>query len=227
MNTKQYLGLVLVVAVAGFMGGVVSSSVSISQFALADMTEPLERQSISAREFKLVDEHGKVRAKFALQDTSPRSQEWGLWLFDQEGKECSQLVTNTGNWTTLHLHTTQKSEAKLRGGGVLFETHPGGAYGQVAYGLNYIEFGERSDTTGGPSISLTSIGQVGHGTGRIVMSAAEDGAASIKIRDAKDRIRAVMGSTSTVTPTTGVEHSRPESSLVLSDQQGNVIWQAP
>jgi len=50
---------------------------------------------------------------------------------------------------------------------------------------------------------------------------------SFYLADKDGQTRAVLGRTSTVTKRTGVEHKRPESSLVLFDEKGNLLYQVP
>jgi len=64
------------------------------------------------------------------------------------------------------------------------------------------------------------------GKPRASLAVWEDGP-SLRLRDAKGKDRAVLGTTSTKTIKTGVVHQRPESSLVLLDKDGEVLWSAP
>lgn len=55
----------------------------------------------------------------------------------------------------------------------------------------------------------------------------KDGSPSLRLGDKTGRLRAVLGATSLETTKTAEVTIRPESSLVLLDTDGKVIWQAP
>ena len=59
------------------------------------------------------------------------------------------------------------------------------------------------------------------------MSLAEDGSPSISLLDAKERPRARLGVTEMKVKPTGAEIKTAENTLMLFDEKGDVIWQAP
>jgi len=84
MSGKQFLILVLVVAIAAFTGG----AVSVRWF---QSTAP--QKSVVAREFHVVDENGVQRASFAIN----LADEPSLILRDKQGHRSAMLsFTETG-----------------------------------------------------------------------------------------------------------------------------------
>jgi len=67
----------------------------------------------------------------------------------------------------------------------------------------------------------------GKGKIRVVMGVRPDGSPSITLLDDKGKERDVLGTAQTISDKTGVKHQHPESSLLLSDKDGNLIFQAP
>ena len=64
-----------------------------------------------------------------------------------------------------------------------------------------------------------------NGKSRIVLGVAKEGP-MLGLNDADGKTRAVLGITQTTTPD-GKVITYPESSLLLFDPNGNVIWEAP
>ena len=62
---------------------------------------------------------------------------------------------------------------------------------------------------------------------QIAMEVSSDGSSAIEIYDKDENKRAVLGSTSLETTRTGAITKTAESSLVLFDKKGKVIWNAP
>jgi hypothetical protein len=62
---------------------------------------------------------------------------------------------------------------------------------------------------------------------RAMLTISADGAPSLELFDASGNTRAVLGNSELEAPKTGTVEKRPESSLVLFDKDGKVIWQAP
>ncbi|MFQ5804439.1 MAG: hypothetical protein ACE5JQ_16235 [Candidatus Methylomirabilales bacterium] len=65
------------------------------------------------------------------------------------------------------------------------------------------------------------------GKNRLDLSVSPNGSPSLSLLDKEAEIRAALGSTSVEMTRTGAVVKRPESSLVLFDKDGKVIWQAP
>ncbi len=62
---------------------------------------------------------------------------------------------------------------------------------------------------------------------RAVLELSDDGAPSLEMSDMNGNSRAVLGRGALTTARTGATEQRPESSLVLFDKDGKVIWTAP
>jgi len=54
-----------------------------------------------------------------------------------------------------------------------------------------------------------------------------DGSPTLVLRDEKGNLRVILGAGVLETIRTGAREKRPESSLLLNDSEGKVIWQAP
>jgi len=62
---------------------------------------------------------------------------------------------------------------------------------------------------------------------RAGLNVAEDGQPRLGLHDAAQQPRAVLGATSLETVKAAKAIMRPESSLVLFDKDGNVMWKTP
>lgn len=76
---------------------------------------------------------------------------------------------------------------------------------------------------GSVALSLTDA----HGKARAGLSVLSDGSPALTLYDAQKKERAVLGVTELEAVRTGVTERRPESSLVLFDKDGKVLWNAP
>ena len=65
------------------------------------------------------------------------------------------------------------------------------------------------------------------GSIRAKLQLDDDGSPRLELLDANSRARAVLGPTVLETIRTGESIERPESSLVLFDKDGKVLWRAP
>jgi len=65
------------------------------------------------------------------------------------------------------------------------------------------------------------------GQGGAVLHMSPDGSTRLYLLDKDQHLRALLGSTELTMPLTGSTEVRPESSLVLFDKDGKVIWSAP
>lgn len=66
-----------------------------------------------------------------------------------------------------------------------------------------------------------------NGVPRVLLVTSPDGSPGLYLYDNKRRTRATLGCGGTVTPATGVKHTYPESTLLLMDKDGEVIFEAP
>jgi len=62
---------------------------------------------------------------------------------------------------------------------------------------------------------------------RVLLGLTGEGSPELRLVDQKNRIRAVLGTTRLTHPDTGSTEIRAPSSLVLFDEDGNVVWSAP
>ena len=77
--------------------------------------------------------------------------------------------------------------------------------------------------SGAPGLDLLD----GTGAMRASLSLSPDGSPKLDLSDATGKRRAVLGAANLEAAKTGEETKRSESSLVLFDKDGKVIWQAP
>jgi hypothetical protein len=90
MNKKQYWLMLLLATVGGFSGGVLGSRVFSFQAACAQ-EESRPAKVVEAQEFRLVDDHGKTRARLTMRSGKPLAEipdltQWTISLI-KEGKD--------------------------------------------------------------------------------------------------------------------------------------------
>lgn len=90
------------------------------------------------------------------------------------------------------------------------------AEGKVRAGLGLL-------SDGSPHLSLADA----KGKLRAALAVLPDEGPSLSLLDANGKVRAVLGACTLETKVIGVEERRPESSLVLFDRDGWVVWKAP
>lgn len=78
-------------------------------------------------------------------------------------------------------------------------------------------------SNGIPCLSLSDA----EGKTRAMLYLDADGHASLSFSDVNGKVRAAMGKTALETIRTGATEQTAESSLVLFDKDGKVMWQAP
>lgn len=169
---------------------------------------------VRARKFEMVDTAGKVRAR--LEDFSGPQ----LALSDDKGQLRVTLGSGPGGSVALHLRDEQ-------GQGRVVLSFISGLSGGPSLSLRDSEGKEQAGlytfSRGQPSLFM----QDGAGKWRAALGLDGGGRPSLTLSDAAGNPRAVLGVTSTVTIKTGQTTTRPESSLVLFDKDGKVMWQAP
>ena len=169
-----------------------------------------------------------------------RDDEAGLGLRDAAGKLRAGLnVTSDGSPLLLLLDAAEKARAGLRilpTGVPMLDLND--TAGEIRMSLSV-----SSDS--GPVFRLfDAAGKMGAGLGMtpdgipglVLYDTAEHGRAgmvmtsdgpTLELRDAGRNLRAVLGTTSVKSEKPGEATSRPESSLMLFDKDGKVMWQAP
>ena len=193
MNRKQFVFTLLLALVSGLMGGVLSIWFLLPPSVLAQDEPP---KVIEAQEFRVIDEDGRLRARFGFgtfQD-SGYGPETHLRIFDEEGKERITLVDSVA-----------------------------GPYFQL------------QEDESGPTLGISLDGgrpQLGmwhntEGNLRVSLELLANGNPSLTFFDQDTKIRAVLGTTQLKHPDTGATDLRAPSSLVLFDEEGQVVWEAP
>lgn len=188
-------------------------------------------QTIRAAEFDVVDASGRTRAALGMEGGAAR-----LALYDEagtkvvyltEGKKMAPLNEHARGWT----HSGPEFD--------LYDPlRKGGAYLTVGYGA-ILEF---TNTPGNLGAVLSTQPALGSSRGSAMLWLSDNprtvtallsaniNRAALNLYDQAGRLRAVLGNTgegnaSVRTPV--LPAGRPESSLVLLDSDGKVLWKAP
>jgi len=164
---------------------------------------------VRARRFELVDADGKERAvlRIAAEGTPM------LVLWDNNGKVSAGLGLGPDGSPNLALVDANGKGSVLLSSSslVLFD---GNRRYRVTLGLT---------SNNAPSLSFWGE----KGEARAVLSLNPDSGPSLELYDEKGKSRAALGATDLEAARTGTVEKRPESSLVLFDKEGKVLWQAP
>lgn len=127
---------------------------------------------------------------------------------------------------------SQDKSFNLNAGSFGFNLHGKSEQGSVFFGagplggptLSLWDFNRKS----GVDVLLTELSfRDEQGARRGMFKLADDGVPSLTLLDQAGRARAVLGRTVLETVRTGEAIERPESSLVLFDKDGKVLWKAP
>jgi len=204
MTRKQVWVVGLLALFGGVVGGALACLIVSGPQALAQAGAA--QQIVSAQAFHLVDADGNVRGRLDFNAQGAPN----LSLLDKDG-QATIGVTPDGQ-PCLLLGRGDSGTAMLTAvqGGIYL-----GITGQGGGGLTL--------TAGDGHVGLILMSG---GKSRAVLSLAPDGSASLTLADKDGKQRAVLGSTELTIPS-GSTEVRPESSLVLFDKDGTVIWQAP
>jgi len=163
-------------------------------------------REVSARRFILEDNNGKLRATLQLDKDGPR-----LRLYDENGKTCADLggsedgpglILNHGN----NITTLTVGEDMM---GLILANTNANPRASLLVGKD------------GPEFRLYDE----NGKTRAVLVVTKDGPI-LGLYDKNGKTRATLGINQTTTPD-GKVIIYPESSLLLSDPNGKVIWMAP
>jgi len=212
------------------LGG--ASAVGLALIIVLGATGAGVPDEIRARRFVVVASDGRSLGRLGTSpDGSPE-----LALYDPKGIERAILVLSQGAEPMLHLRNEDNTlGATIRVDHITLET-------KSAHGLG-TSASMTSDALGSPGIRLSKpdgdatlsfvLGgphlALSHGSKqRAVVGLDLDGSPEIALSDEAGKQRAILGRTSLEeTPTGMMSMRRPESSLVLFDKDGKVIWQAP
>jgi len=179
---------------------------------------------IKASDFRVVDDEGRMRARLGFSDLGYR-EETRLLFFDKEGEDRIALVNTergdlgSGKETRLSFFD-EKGDARIE-----LISQEGDRVGDFLY----ITIQESRTSA---RATLTEEGFTMHqrpGTlnGGIALSLSNEGIPSIQLLDQDGNLRAVLGTTELKNNRTGSTEIRAVSSLVLFDEEGNVVWKAP
>ncbi len=197
MNSKQFLLTVSVAVISGVLGGALSVFFMMPQSVLAQDEPP---KVIEAQEFRVVDDNGVVRGSIGLNQS-------GVTLNFRDvtrTKSAEVLVTEIGVGIVL---SDESQESAIR-----MMTGESSGYGSISI--------TAAEST---LIATPNILTVSHPAGSILVDAEKP---MIRVADRRHAPRAILGVTS-LTPPTGSTEIRTPSSLVLFDEEVNVVWSAP
>jgi hypothetical protein len=173
------------------------------------LPESFVAAEVRARSFAVVDENDKTRAGLRVTKGGP-----GLTLYDENGKDRARLAVDGPGPELRLLDENGKTRAALgvtKDGPVLGLADENGKSRAALTALK-----------DGPRLGLWDE----NGNPRAGMSAFKDGPVLV-LFDEDGEARAVIGNAALETIKTGDTTRTAESSVVLFDKEGKVIWQAP
>ncbi len=200
MSRKQYISLVVLALAAGLAGGIVSSWFFSNQLVFA--REATEKAAEISPELRVI--MAREITLLGL-DRKPRIKlavdqngEPGLHYYDEKGRYRAGFSVGQG---TPALTMRDKSGLRLQ------------------IGLTRL----MSTEDEWPTILLMDK----RGVERVILALDIEGRPHLALKNAKGGNHVVLGSDALKQTQTGVIEKRPLSSLVLFNEKGNVIWQAP
>jgi len=166
------------------------------------------QQVVRAKRFELVDRQGRVRGEFRTEayDGSP-----SLRLFGRDGKPCAALAVSGnrgGVWLCDRDGDGSSSLAAAMAFGILLGDTDWGAKRQAFLQPDALRL-------------LDSYHP------RVWVGFWQNEGPRVELRDKGGKIRAALGVTGMETIATGDTHKTAESSLVLFDKEGKVLWRVP
>jgi hypothetical protein len=232
MTESRRISLTIVLAFfSGLLGDLASRPFLQSQSVLA---QARPEKVIRAEEFQLVDSDGTVYASL--------SRPFGgatLSLSDKEGIPAltlGNLSGENGLWLQRgplpfakfsRENSTGNVWLQLRDENMLLRAALDYRSGNPALTLFHdqqmVQLGLGVTSDGSPVITMTDR----NGKRRVNVQVDQSGNASIQIKDANGNDRAVLGATELVGIQTGSVELRPDSSLVLFDRDGKVLYSIP
>ncbi len=229
--------------------GVVALAVIAAVVLMGQSTGGKVAKVVEAEKFVLKDKDGKIRAIFGLgvghpvltDPTAPH-----LSFYDKQSKPRIKLALDIDGTPELLLGDKKRAYAHL------YLELNGNAWLEMvgmksrAYGGKELKQGSSIWMFAGydPFLKLFNSGNVrvglsGRGDGRVEVWGEHGGflkvnPSGLRIKDRNWKLRAVLGSTKLKITRPGMEggkveteEKRPESSLVLFDKAGKIIWSAP
>ena len=200
MSRKQYISLAVLALVAGLAGGMVSSWFFSNQLVFA--REATKKAAEISPELRVIMAREIILLGL---DRKPRIKlavdqngEPGLHYYDDKGRYRAGFSVGQG---TPALTMRDKSGLRLQ------------------IGLTRL----MSTEDEWPTILLMDE----KGVERVILALDIEGSPHLALKNAKGDNRVVLGYDALKQTQTGVIEKRPLSSLVLFNEKGNVIWQAP
>jgi len=210
MNRKQFGLTILLALIAGLIGGMVSTHLFTDQnLYLVKSTKP--QKVFEAEEFHVVDKNGEILAKFGMSNIyySPAVE---LRMFTQGyRKKSGILMVAKESGSVINIYGNDRNNNI----GIEMEvSNSGSASLEVGYGGTDITASLKGETI------------IEENKSHLELSSRESGS-RVQLFDKNGMGRTVLGSLSLETIKTGEVHNRPESSLVLFDKDGKIIWSIP
>jgi hypothetical protein len=211
---------------------------------------------VRAKRFEVVDSRGHVRVEFGTTVQEDGTEDACLNLYSGGGRLMARLVTGQegssarGSRSALYLYSRRDGAAgtdtacleagptmQLRltdadsGDSVLYPVHLAFGAGKQIEDSSLASMAAREARYrlslglegGWPTLQFMD----GGGEYRTIMDLGPDGSPSLEFRDRKGTARAVLGTAGLRTVRTGSTERTAESSLVLFDKDGKVLWRAP
>ena len=240
MNNRQYIAILVIAIIGGFIGGVISNKVFVDRKAFAQ--DKSARTIITANEFRTADEEGNILAKLVAGSTgaSLRFLKRSNPLVEKKTKnqnikagyqQTYEAVTKGGPSCVVYLDDsglTFKGEdyrSSVSHYGFSLYKGPQSFFFDVpliCVGLDLSKFS--GDPQGeNPLIRFSDKNK----KSRLTIGIADSGEPRIALTDNIWNSRAILGYTELTLKKTKSTEIRHASSLVLFDEDGNVIWSAP
>ncbi|HES58898.1 MAG TPA: hypothetical protein ENO18_00585 [Caldithrix sp.] len=207
MGKKQFIILVAASFIGGMFGGIISNKIFISDYALAKNAS--QTQVIKAKEFQVVDDNGKKLGSFGAENygallsisRKDKNNVENLVKLHFAGLEVSQILPGNRKYG--------KSETKIE-----------------PFGFSYKEYSqyEMEQAKNNPLSDLFDQ-RVNISIGENQNSDERGGA--INLYDARYKLRLTIGGIKLHQIKTDSTIHRPQSSIVMFNEQGGIIWEAP
>lgn len=220
MDKKQFCLFLIVALFGGLIGGFLSGKVFTDNMAFAQGDK--KPKIIEANEFRVIDQDGKTHATLGM-----KIGRWGNRLYETghlniKGHNGEVMINSVGinakgKNTSMWIDSSSLRVYKLDiTGNTNLETIRLGNSGS----LNLIT----SESMGPPSLIISDENS---GKIRLKISIHETGEPYIELIDSEMNSRAVLGRTELYSNKTSSTEIRHESSLVLFNEKGDVLWSAP
>lgn len=206
MRKKQFLLVLAASFIGGIIGGLISEKIFTNHQAFAE--NGAASRIIEAKEFRVIDDAGNTIGSFGREDAM------GAVLSIQKEKDKS------GSGASVRLFYFGL-EAEYTSPG--YWKHEKVKTIIWPWGMSYTEFSKLDiDKNEKSFLGFTPPSNI-----RIGASESNSPGPAIILRDRNRNLRAVLGATDLREAKSDAQIQRPPSSLVLFNEQGKVVWQAP